>query len=192
MSGHEISPLQGSALGVWPPSQTVEKDPHGKDPHQPGAKLDLGKNRLGLVLLDVATGKIPHLYAGRCPDSVNGPESRDPVCPACRAISAAESVHAELLNALIQCRNRFQIYVEHHLEKHDRRKAAENERFVDLANEAIARANAAPAGPTITRADVLRLAREAGFTWEPISNIAGPLERFAALVAADVRAREPK
>lgn len=51
MSGHEISPLQGSALGVWLPSQTVEKDPHGKDPHQPGAKLDLGKNRLGLVLL---------------------------------------------------------------------------------------------------------------------------------------------
>ena len=40
-------------------------------------------------LFDVATGKTPHLYAGRCPDSVNGPESRDPDCPACQAISAA-------------------------------------------------------------------------------------------------------
>ena len=28
----------------------MEKDPHGKDQHEPGAKLDDGKNRLGLVL----------------------------------------------------------------------------------------------------------------------------------------------
>lgn len=28
----------------------IERDPHGTDPHQPGAKLDAGKNRLGLVL----------------------------------------------------------------------------------------------------------------------------------------------
>jgi hypothetical protein len=28
-----------------------EQDPHGLDPHIPGAKLDQGKNRLGLVLL---------------------------------------------------------------------------------------------------------------------------------------------
>ena len=34
----------------------------------------------------------------------------------------------------------------------------------------------------MTRADVLRLALEAGFIWEPINNIADPLERFAALV----------
>lgn len=34
----------------------------------------------------------------------------------------------------------------------------------------------------MTRADVLRLALEAGFTWEPINNIADPLERFATLV----------
>lgn len=27
----------------------VESDPTGKDPHTPGAKLDAGKNRLGLV-----------------------------------------------------------------------------------------------------------------------------------------------
>ena len=28
----------------------AETDPHGTDPHSPGAKLDAGKNRLGLVL----------------------------------------------------------------------------------------------------------------------------------------------
>lgn len=44
----------------------------------------------------------------------------------------------------------------------------------------------------MTRADVLRLALEAGFIWEPINNIADPLERFAALVADDVRARRQK
>ena len=27
----------------------AEQDPNGKDPHTPGAKLDAGKNRLGLV-----------------------------------------------------------------------------------------------------------------------------------------------
>ena len=34
----------------------------------------------------------------------------------------------------------------------------------------------------MTRDDVIRVAREAGFTWEPINNIADPLERFATLV----------
>ena len=29
--------------------RAVESDPTGKDPHTPGAKLDAGKNRLGLV-----------------------------------------------------------------------------------------------------------------------------------------------
>lgn len=33
------------------PSQThAETDPHGRDPHTPGAKLDAGKNRLSLVM----------------------------------------------------------------------------------------------------------------------------------------------
>lgn len=48
-------------------------------------------------LFDVATGKIPHLYEGRCPDYVNGPESRDPDCPACQAIAAAEAQQERLL-----------------------------------------------------------------------------------------------
>ena len=39
----------------------------------------------------------------------------------------------------------------------------------------------------------VEMAREAGFTWEPIGNIIGPLERFEALVRADERARlQPK
>jgi hypothetical protein len=33
----------------------------------------------------------------------------------------------------------------------------------------------------------VEMAKEAGFTWEPIGNIIGPLERFAALVRADER-----
>lgn len=48
-------------------------------------------------LLDVATGKIPHLYEGRCPDYVNGPESRDPDCPACQAIVSADAQQERLL-----------------------------------------------------------------------------------------------
>jgi len=48
-------------------------------------------------LLDVATGKTPHLYEGRCPDYVNGPESRDPDCPACQAIVSAEAQQERLL-----------------------------------------------------------------------------------------------
>lgn len=31
-----------------------EQDPHGKNPNEPGAKLDAGKNRLGLVLFGFA------------------------------------------------------------------------------------------------------------------------------------------
>lgn len=42
-------------------------------------------------LLDVATGEVQHIYAGLCPDAGGGSSSRDPECPACRAISAAES-----------------------------------------------------------------------------------------------------
>lgn len=48
-------------------------------------------------LLDVATGKTPHLYEGRCPDYVNGPESRDPDCPACQAIVSADAQQERLL-----------------------------------------------------------------------------------------------
>lgn len=33
---------------------TEERDPHGRDPHSPGAKLDDGKPRVGLMLRDFA------------------------------------------------------------------------------------------------------------------------------------------
>ena len=38
------------ACSLLPNKAISEIDPHGKDPHEPGAKLDAGKNRLGLVL----------------------------------------------------------------------------------------------------------------------------------------------
>jgi len=54
----------------------------------------------------------------------------------------AEPVNARLLEALIQCRDRFIFYVEHHLTNGAVVKAAENDRFVTLANQAIAEAEA--------------------------------------------------
>lgn len=41
-------------------------------------------------LVRVATGEVPHLYQGACPDAVEGHDSRDPLCPACRLLIAAE------------------------------------------------------------------------------------------------------
>ena len=35
--------------------------------------------------------------------------------------------------------------------------------------------------------DTIDMAREAGFTWEPINNIIGPLKRFEQLARADER-----
>lgn len=40
-------------------------------------------------LLDIATGKIKHDYAGSCPDDLD-PEVRDPFCPACQVMILAE------------------------------------------------------------------------------------------------------
>lgn len=42
-------------------------------------------------------------------------------------------------------------------------------------------------GGAMNRDDIIRIARDAGFTWEPINNIIGPLERFSALVASHER-----
>lgn len=39
---------------VYYGGKLLEADPHGRDPHEPGAKLDAGKPRLGLVLGDFA------------------------------------------------------------------------------------------------------------------------------------------
>lgn len=56
-------------------------------------------------------------------------------------------VTKDLLEALKKCRNRFAFYVEHHLNKGDSVRAEDNAQFVKLANEAIARAEAALAAP---------------------------------------------
>ena len=40
--------------------------------------------------------------------------------------------------------------------------------------------------------DTIDMAREAGFTWEPINNIIGPLKRFEQLVRADEREQGQK
>lgn len=42
-------------------------------------------------LRDVATGKIAHVFAGACPDEIEGADVRDPTCPACRIIMAADA-----------------------------------------------------------------------------------------------------
>lgn len=40
-------------------------------------------------LIKVATGQVRHLYNGECPDEVEGPNVRDPDCPACQVLLAA-------------------------------------------------------------------------------------------------------
>lgn len=40
------------------------------------------------VLVAHARGIVSHNYTGDCPDTVEGPDSRDPHCPVCRAIDA--------------------------------------------------------------------------------------------------------
>lgn len=66
------------------PIQMFESDPNGRAAHEPGSKLDAGKNRLGLVLGGFAlalqeVGKIGTYGAGKYTDSgwvtvPNGPE----------------------------------------------------------------------------------------------------------------------
>ena len=49
-------------------------------------------NELFTKLKDVATGAIKHDYMGLCPDSIEGHDSRDPKCPACRVLIEADTV----------------------------------------------------------------------------------------------------
>lgn len=43
-------------------------------------------------LIAVATGEIEHAGNGLCPDRIEGFDSRDPDCPACKILIEAESV----------------------------------------------------------------------------------------------------
>jgi hypothetical protein len=52
----------------------VEVDPNGKNPHESGAKLDAGKNRLGLVLMEFSrslqeVGKVGTFGANKYTDN---------------------------------------------------------------------------------------------------------------------------
>ena len=47
-------------------------------------------------LIAVATGEIKHTGNGLCPDPIEGFDSRDPVCPACKILIEAEARVAEL------------------------------------------------------------------------------------------------
>lgn len=46
-------------------------------------------------LLDVATGRVRHDFLGLCPDSIEGPDSRDPQCPACKVLLLAALAQQE-------------------------------------------------------------------------------------------------
>ena len=41
-----------------------------------------------LVLVAFAEGRVQHLNRGLCPDEVEGPDTRDPDCPVCLAITS--------------------------------------------------------------------------------------------------------
>jgi len=52
-------------------------------------------------LVDVGSGKLAHLYRGRCPDGVEGHGTRDRGCPACKVLIAGAKA-ARALDS-IQC-----------------------------------------------------------------------------------------
>lgn len=57
-----------------------------------------------------------------------------------RRLREAEEIEGVLIDALEQCRGRFAYYVQHHLDKGDLDKAAGNEFWVKVADDAIAKA----------------------------------------------------
>ena len=48
------------------------------------------------TLIAVATGEIDHTGKGLCPDRIEGFDSRDPGCPACKILIEAEGRVAEM------------------------------------------------------------------------------------------------
>lgn len=48
------------------------------------------------VLRAAADGRLKHLYAGKCPDSVEGPDVRDDACVVCRALAALSPATSEV------------------------------------------------------------------------------------------------
>lgn len=48
------------------------------------------------VLRAAADGRLKHLYAGKCPDSVEGPDVRDDACVVCQALVAVDPAKSEV------------------------------------------------------------------------------------------------
>jgi hypothetical protein len=48
------------------------------------------------VLRAAADGRLKHLYAGKCPDSVEGPDVRDDACVVCQALVALDPAKSEV------------------------------------------------------------------------------------------------
>lgn len=101
----KMAELEGQEPVAWVEVVSTHEGPYnfegmallGKGNHLLYARPVPAEQPVNARLLDVATGKTPHLYEGRCPDYVNGPESRDPDCPACQAIVSADAQQERLL-----------------------------------------------------------------------------------------------
>lgn len=102
--------------------------------------------------------------------------------------TASEPVNARLLEALIQCRDRFLFYVEHHLANGAAVKAAENDRFVTLANQAIAAAEAQQAGPVRPKVSFIPSVENMPMARSIDDEMMDLVDRLGALEPVDPRA----
>lgn len=112
-----------------------------------------------------------------------------------RRLRAAEEIEGVLIDALEQCRGRFAYYVQHHLDKGDLDKAAGNEFWAKVADDAIAKAQGLQPcqgharQQEIDEATARDLATQAGAEWhesfddECAMNME-MIKRFARLVLA--------
>lgn len=76
MTGEELFARWAESAGMCADALLAASEPKKADPCE--------------VLRKVGDGTLRHLYRGFCPDSVEGPNVRDPDCPACQAIGDPE------------------------------------------------------------------------------------------------------
>ena len=62
----------------------------------PRKASDMDIKKLIAELIAVATGEIDHTGDGLCPDRIEGFDSRDPDCPACKILIEAAAEHDDL------------------------------------------------------------------------------------------------
>ena len=116
------------------------------------------------------------------------PEDATNIRPLYARPAPAEPVNARLLEALIQCRDRFIFYVEHHLANGAAVKAAENDRFVTLANQAIAAAEAQQAGPVRPKVSFIPSVENMPMARSIDDEMMDLVDRLGALEPVDPRA----